>query len=198
MLPFQAYDALEELGALEPIRAAGRDIPPHRNGSPVAIAVGREQVVRILREGVDVRWDQEVMDLTRDGERVTGVRVGGAEAALAPGLGACRRGFAGLLPAAAEPLAALTSIDQVRYGEVVEVRCETWWAPGVALVGEALHAMNPEAGIGSGLGRATPRRWRWRSAATPATPTPPAATTSTGAGPRWHRIWRWARRPRRS
>jgi 2-polyprenyl-6-methoxyphenol hydroxylase-like FAD-dependent oxidoreductase len=78
MLPFQAYDALEELGALEPIRAAGRDIPPHRNGSPVAIAVGREQVVRILREGVDVRWDQEVMDLTR-GERVTGVRVRGPE-----------------------------------------------------------------------------------------------------------------------
>lgn len=219
-----------------PIRAAGRDIPPLRNGSPVAIAVGREQVVRILREGVDVRRGQEVVDLTRDGGRVTGVRVrgpegtrdvgadlvvaadgsgsrvrelagvraktrlsdtaflsfrspapaaepfriaflsdgrqvtllgwpggsagswqidrvpGGAEAAPAPGLDAFRRGFARLLPAAAEPLTAPTSIDQVRYREVVEVRCETWWAPGVALVGEALHAMNPEVGIGSGPG----------------------------------------------
>ena len=36
--------------------------------------------------------------------------------------------------------------------EVDEVSCETWWRPGVALIGEALHAMNPEAGIGSGLG----------------------------------------------
>ncbi len=36
MLPFQAYDALEEIGLLEPIRAAGRDVPPHhRRGPPV-------------------------------------------------------------------------------------------------------------------------------------------------------------------
>jgi 2-polyprenyl-6-methoxyphenol hydroxylase-like FAD-dependent oxidoreductase len=236
MLPFQAYDALESLDALAAIRARGRDIPPLRNGSPVAIGVGREDVVTILREGVEVSWDQEVVDLLRDGGRVAGVRVrgpggerdvradlvvgadgarsrvrelagiaaevrtadtaflsfrspahvaepfliaflsdgrqvtvvdwpggtagswqidrvpGGADVALAPGLEAFRRGFARLLPAAEPALAGVTSPDQVVYREALEVRCETWWTPGVALVGEALHAMNPEAGIGSGLG----------------------------------------------
>jgi 2-polyprenyl-6-methoxyphenol hydroxylase-like FAD-dependent oxidoreductase len=91
----------------------------------------------------------------------------------------------------------MTSIDQVRYREVVEVRCETWRAPGVALVGEALHAMNPEVGIGSGLGMGDAQALAVAIGRSPATPTPPAATTSTGAGPRWRRIWRWARRRRK-
>lgn len=45
-------------------------------------------------------------------------------------------------------------MTELMYREVTEVRCDTWWRPGVALIGEALHAMNPEAGIGSGLGMA--------------------------------------------
>ena len=32
------------------------------------------------------------------------------------------------------------------------MRCETWWTPGVALIGEAAHAIDPEAGVGAGLG----------------------------------------------
>lgn len=77
---------------------------------------------------------------------------GGAAEALAPGIALFRRRFAALLPAATEALAAVTDPDQVRYREAHEVRCERWWAPGVTLIGEALHALNPEAGIGSGLG----------------------------------------------
>ena len=46
----------------------------------------------------------------------------------------------------------MTSIDQLVYREVIEVRCETWWAPGVVLIGEAAHAIDPEAGVGAGLG----------------------------------------------
>ncbi|MGD9695390.1 MAG: FAD-dependent oxidoreductase [Thermoleophilia bacterium] len=236
MLPFQAYDALEELGLLAGIRARGRDIPPHRNGNPVAIGVARQVVLESLREGLDIAWEQELVDLVRDGDRVAGVRLrgpegereaasdlvvgadgtmsrvrelagipartrtadtafisfrtdhvmdepfhirflsdgrqmtlvgwpggtaggwqierppGGAEEALAPGLDAYRCAFVRLLPEAEAPLATLTSIDDLHYREVTEVRCETWWTPGVALVGEALHAMNPEVGIGSGLG----------------------------------------------
>lgn len=236
MLPFQAYDALEELGVLEPVRARGIEIPPHRNGRPVAISVARQAVVEALREGIEVLWEHELVDLLRDGERVTGARLrtpdgerdvpadlvvgadgtdsrvrelagipaetrvadtafvsfrspvhapepfsiaflsdgrqltlldwsegsaggwqidrppGGAADALAPGLDAFRAAFVRLLPQAEGPLAALGSVDQLGYREVTEVRCERWWTPGVALVGEALHAMNPEVGIGSGLG----------------------------------------------
>ena len=76
----------------------------------------------------------------------------GREAALAPGVEAYRRAFGRLLPAAAPALEGVTSVDQLVYREVIEVRCETWWAPGVALIGEAAHAIDPEAGVGAGLG----------------------------------------------
>ncbi|MCC6830507.1 MAG: FAD-dependent monooxygenase [Thermoleophilia bacterium] len=233
MLPFQAYDALEELGLLVDIRAAGRDVPPFRDGRPVAIGVGRQLVLERLREGLEILWDQEVVDLLRNGDRVTGVRVrgpegerdvpadivvgadgthsrvrelagfpaetrvsdtafvsfrsparceeaflihftsdgrqltlldwpggsaggwqierpaGGAQEALAPGAAAFKAAYLRLMPGAADALAPVTDVF---YREVTEVRCEVWWRPGVTLIGEALHAMNPEAGIGSGLG----------------------------------------------
>jgi 2-polyprenyl-6-methoxyphenol hydroxylase-like FAD-dependent oxidoreductase len=235
MLPFQSYDALEEIGVLGPIRGEGIDVPPLRDGRPVSISVARQTVVEILREGLDILWEHELVDLLRDGDRVVGARLrtpdgerdhpadlvvgadgtgsrvrelagipadlrvadtafvsfrspvrapepfsiaflsdgrqvtlldwaggsaggwqidrvpGGAEEALAPGIDAFRTAFLRLLPQAAEALAPLTD-DDLLYREVTEVRCEEWWRPGVALVGEALHAMNPEVGIGSGLG----------------------------------------------
>ena len=77
---------------------------------------------------------------------------GGAEEARAPGLDAFRERFAALLPPAADALADLRSADELIYREAWEVRCERWWLPGLTLIGEALHAMNPEAGIGAGLG----------------------------------------------
>ncbi len=233
MLPFQAYDALEEIGLLAEIRSAGRDVPPIRNGQPVAIGVGRQLVLDRLREGLEISWEQEVVELVREGGRVVGVRVrsedgernldadlvvgadgthsrvrelagieaelqlsdsaflgfrspvhsddaflinftadgrqatlldwpggtaggwqidrpeGGEAAALAPGVEAFKRAYLGLLPGAA---AAIEPVTELRYREVMEVHCETWSRPGVTLIGEALHAMNPEAGIGSGLG----------------------------------------------
>jgi 2-polyprenyl-6-methoxyphenol hydroxylase-like FAD-dependent oxidoreductase len=233
MLPFQAYDALGELGLLDGIRAAGRDVPPFRDGLPVAVGVGRQLVLERLREGLEILWGHEVTGLLRVGDRVTGVRVhgpdgdrdvaadivvgadgthsrvrdlagfpaelrvsdtafvsfrsparcdaaflitftadgrqltlldwpggsaggwqierpsGGADEALAPGVEAFKAAFLRLLPAAA---AAVAPVTDIVYREVTEVRCEVWWRPGVTLIGEALHAMNPEAGIGSGLG----------------------------------------------
>ena len=238
MLPFQAFDALEEIGVLGALRTEGIDVPPLRNDQPVAISVARQSVVEKLREGVEILWEHELVDLLRDRERdrVAGARLrtprgerdeaadlvvgadgtgsrvrelagivaetrvadtafvsfrspvrgpepfsiaflsdgrqltlldwsggsaggwqidrvpGGAAEALAPGLDAYRAAFLRLLPQAEGPLNALTSDEQLFYREVTEVRCEEWWRPGVALIGEALHAMNPEVGIGSGLG----------------------------------------------
>lgn len=236
MLPFQAFDPLEDVGLLTPIRAIGRDVPPFRNGEPVAIGVGRQPVLEMVREGVEVAWDSEVVELLHDGDRVVGCVVrgpdgatrevasdllvgadgarsgvrglagiaadvrpsqtaalswrtprepaepfdirfladgrqltmlgwpggaaggwqiprpeGGAAEAMAPGLAAFTEAFVRLMPSAAGPLEALGP-EGWRYREATEVVCDTWWVPGVALVGEALHAMDPEAGIGSGLG----------------------------------------------
>jgi 2-polyprenyl-6-methoxyphenol hydroxylase-like FAD-dependent oxidoreductase len=78
----------------------------------------------------------------------------GREAALAPGLEAFRRSFARLLPPAAAALEGLTSMDQVAYREVTEVRCPVWWRPGVVVIGDAAHFLGPEAGIGAGMGLA--------------------------------------------
>ena len=230
MLPYQSYDALEDLGLLGEITAAGRPIAPRADGTPVAIAVARQTLIDALRRDVPIRFDTTVTGLLRDGGRVTGVRVGeesipadlvvgadgsgspvrtmagiaaevraapgaglsfrspveidvpfamayqsdgrqvgllgwpggsagwwqidriGREAALAPGVEAYRRSFARLLPAAEPALAGVTSVEQLVYREVTEVRCESWWAPGVALIGEAAHAIDPEAGVGAGLG----------------------------------------------
>jgi len=76
----------------------------------------------------------------------------GREAALAPGLEAFRAAFTRLIPAAEPALAALASVDQLVYREVEEVRCERWWVPGLVAIGDAAHAVGPEAGLGAGLG----------------------------------------------
>ncbi len=76
----------------------------------------------------------------------------GREAALAPGLDAFRAAFTALLPEAAPAVVALTSVNQLVYREVEEVRCERWWVPGLVIIGDAAHAVGPEAGLGAGLG----------------------------------------------
>lgn len=236
MLPFQAFDPLQDVGAFDAVRARGRDIAPRPDGTPVAIAVARQAIVDVLAAGAGVRHGSEVTGLLRDGDgRVVGVAVRdadgageevpsdlvvgadgaaspvramagiaaelrpapgatlsfrspvvldepfamayqsdgrqvgviswsggtagwwqidkvGREAAFAPGAAAFRRAFARLLPAAAPALEAVTDERALIYREVTEVRCETWWTPGMALIGEAAHAIDPEAGVGSGLG----------------------------------------------
>lgn len=76
----------------------------------------------------------------------------GAEAVRAPGIAAFREAFARIHPAAEPSLAALTSTDQLVYREVTEVHAERWWVPGLVIIGDAAHAVGPEAGLGAGLG----------------------------------------------
>ena len=75
-----------------------------------------------------------------------------AEAVRAPGLDAFREAFTSLLPPAEPAVAALTSVDQLVYREITEVRAERWWVPGLVVIGDAAHAVGPEAGLGAGLG----------------------------------------------
>lgn len=243
LLPFLAYDALQDIGRYDEIRAAGWDIGPQEGALPVAIAVARDDVLAALRRDAVVEHETEVLEMLRvpdpdapGGERVAGVRVrgpggereipadlvvgadgshsrvremagiaaevrlsegagmsftspvvidrsfamtyqsngrqvglvgwpggsagwwqvdrveGGEPAARAPGVEAFKRSFTRLLPVAAAALEGVTSIEQVGYREMTEVRCETWWTPGVVLIGEAAHAIDPEAGVGAGLG----------------------------------------------
>ena len=76
----------------------------------------------------------------------------GREAALAPGLDTFTAAFGGLLPPARPALAGLTSIDQLVYREITEVRCPRWWTSGAVVIGDAAHFLGPEAGLGAGLG----------------------------------------------
>lgn len=76
----------------------------------------------------------------------------GAEAALAPGLDAIATMWTELLPESAEGVAALTSMDQVRYSEPRLLSCRTWWVPGVVVIGDAAHFFGPETGVSSGIG----------------------------------------------
>ena len=52
MLPFQAYEALDDLGLFDVVRAAGRDVAPGEDGRPVSIAVGRQELLEAVGEGV--------------------------------------------------------------------------------------------------------------------------------------------------
>jgi 2-polyprenyl-6-methoxyphenol hydroxylase-like FAD-dependent oxidoreductase len=76
----------------------------------------------------------------------------GAEAALAPGLESIKRMWSELLPDAEPGVSALTSLDQVRYGEPQLLTCPEWWKPGVVIIGDSAHFFGPETGVSSGLG----------------------------------------------
>lgn len=235
MMGFQAYPAMEDIGLLDEIRAAGRDIAPREDGSAVAIAVNVGVVLHGLARDLPVMYEHSVVDLVRDDDgRVVGVEVEGPEgrstiesdlvvacdgvmspvrrmagleakvtelsdaslsfmspvpspisfrmeyfadgghigmlswpqgtagwrsvdrmgeeAALAPGLDAIKKMWAELIPESKEAVDALTSLDQVRYGEPRIMSCPVWWKPGVVIIGDSAHFFGPETGVSSALG----------------------------------------------
>ena len=73
MLGYQGYDAFQELGVLERLSAAGRDVGVGPNGVPIGIAVDYGIVMATLAEDVPVAHGESVVELIRDGDRVAGV-----------------------------------------------------------------------------------------------------------------------------
>jgi 2-polyprenyl-6-methoxyphenol hydroxylase-like FAD-dependent oxidoreductase len=77
----------------------------------------------------------------------------GREQALAPDLERYRAAVLRLLPEARTALEGVRDRSQLVYWEALEVHgCQPWWVPGAVVIGDAAHALTPEAGLGSGLG----------------------------------------------
>ena len=73
MLGYQGYEAFGQLGILDRLRAAGRDVAVRPDGVPTGIAVDYGIVMSALAEDVPVAHGESVVELLRDGERVAGV-----------------------------------------------------------------------------------------------------------------------------
>jgi 2-polyprenyl-6-methoxyphenol hydroxylase-like FAD-dependent oxidoreductase len=74
MLGYQGYPPLEEIGILDEIRRAGRDIAPRPDGSAVAICVEVGKVLHALARDLPVLYEHSVVELLRAGDgRVVGV-----------------------------------------------------------------------------------------------------------------------------
>lgn len=67
------------------------------------------------------------------------------------GLAAFRRDVSALLPEAAESVAALTSMDDVKHLDVQVNRLRRWHVKGLLCIGDAAHAMSPLGGVGINL-----------------------------------------------
>lgn len=73
MLGYQGFEAFAELGILDRLRAAGRDVGAAPGGAPIGVAVDVGEVMRALAEDVPVAYGESVTGLVHDGGRVTGV-----------------------------------------------------------------------------------------------------------------------------
>jgi len=73
---------------------------------------------------------------------------GGADTVRAAGIAAVRTTIGRLIPAFADRLGELSSMDDLKLLTVGVDRLETWWKPGVLCIGDAAHTMSPVGGVG--------------------------------------------------
>jgi len=73
---------------------------------------------------------------------------GGADKVRAQGIDAVRATIGRLVPAFADRLGELGSMDDLKLLTVGVDRLETWWKSGVLCIGDAAHTMSPVGGVG--------------------------------------------------
>ncbi|MBS0524289.1 MAG: FAD-dependent oxidoreductase [Proteobacteria bacterium] len=73
---------------------------------------------------------------------------GAAERVRADGIDRLRATIARLVPAFAERLRELRTMDDLKLLTVGVDRLEKWWKPGVLCIGDAAHTMSPVGGVG--------------------------------------------------
>lgn len=107
----------------------------------------------------------------------------GREAAVAPGIEAFAEAWSRLLPASADGVRALTSVDQLLYTEPELLSCPRWWTPGVVVIGDAAHFFGPETGASAGVGVADALALAQAIAANPADPDAACVTYESWRAP---------------
>jgi 2-polyprenyl-6-methoxyphenol hydroxylase-like FAD-dependent oxidoreductase len=76
---------------------------------------------------------------------------GAAEKVRADGIAKVRATIARLMPAFADRVAELASMDDLKLLTVGVDRLEKWWKPGVLCIGDSAHTMSPIGGVGINL-----------------------------------------------
>ena len=110
-------------------RDLAESLLPRFNDGEVAIAIPREGYLQVAYLG----------------------RKGSDAALRARGIEDFRARIARLLPQAADDVAGIASMDDVKVLDVRVDRLSRWHAPGVLCIGDAAHAMSPVGGVGINL-----------------------------------------------
>jgi 2-polyprenyl-6-methoxyphenol hydroxylase-like FAD-dependent oxidoreductase len=173
----EAQSLIEESGKVAGVRATVDGRPEEIRADLVVGADGRHSTVReatglkVLDIGapIDVLWfrlsrkpgdPSEVMGRFDVGSFLVMldrgdywqcayvIPKGGADRVRAAGIAAVRATIGRLVPALADRLGELGSMDDLKLLTVGVDRLETWWRPGVLCIGDAAHTMSPVGGVG--------------------------------------------------